>query len=81
MSLYMDELKRYIMDHKSLIARINAAEKLTSDKLNKYNEKQYMNMVLVLKDIIKQTGEIQIKIERLLGRKLTNYEMLNGVNI
>ena len=38
-------------------------------------------MVLVLKDIIKQTGEIQIKIERLLGRKLTNYEMLNGVNI
>ena len=45
----MDELKRYIMDHKSLIARINAAEKLTSDKLNKYNEKQYMNMVLVLK--------------------------------
>lgn len=75
------ELKRYIADFNYLIGRINKAESIPIEKLNKYTEEQYMKLVEVLKGIIKQAGEIEIKIERIINRKLTEYEQLNGINI
>lgn len=75
------ELKRYMADFNYLIGRINKAESIPIEKLNKYTEEQYMKLVEVLKGIIKQAGEIEIKIERIINRKLTEYEQLNGINI
>ena len=77
----MDELRRYIADFNYLVGRINKAESIPIEKLNKYTEYGYMKLVVALQEIIIQAGEIQIKIERIIERKLTDYEMLNGINI
>ena len=77
----MEELRRYIADYNYLIGRINKAETVTQKTLNSYSEKGYMQLVTALNEIIRQAGEIQIKIERIIERKLTDYEMLNVINI
>ena len=40
-----------------------------------------MKLVNVLQEIMRQAGEIGIKIERIINRPLTDYEKLNGINI
>ena len=75
------ELKQYIYDFNYLIGRINTAESIPVEKLNKYSEAGYMKLVKVLQEIMRQAGEIGIKIERIIGRPLTDYEKLNGINI
>ena len=77
----MDELKRYIADFNYLIGRINKAESIPVEKLNKYSENGYMKLITALQEIIRQSGEIEIKIERIINRPLTDYEKLNGINI
>ena len=77
----MEELKRYIADFNYLIGRINTAESIPVEKLNKYSEDGYMKLVTALQEIIRQAGEFEIKIERIIGRSLTDYEKLNGINI
>ena len=77
----MEELKRYIADFNYLIGRINTAESIPVEKLNKYSEAGYMKLVKVLQEIMRQAGEIEIKIERIINRPLTDYEKLNGINI
>ena len=77
----MEELKRYIADFNYLIGRINKAESIPVEKLNKYSENGYMKLIKALQEIIKQSGDIEIKIERIINRPLTDYEKLNGINI
>ena len=77
----MEELKRFIYDFNYLIGRINTAESIPVEKLNKYSEDGYMKLIAALQEIIKQAGEFEIKIERIIGRSLTDYEKLNGINI
>ena len=75
------ELKRYIVDFNYLIGRINKAESIPVEKLNKYSENGYMKLITALQEIIRQSSEIEIKIERIINRPLTDYEKLNGINI
>ena len=77
----MDELKRLIYDLNYLIGRINKAESIPEETIKKYSEAQYMKLVNALQEIMRQAGEIGIKIERIIGRPLTDYEKLNGINI
>ena len=77
----MEELKRYIADFNYLIGRIDTAESIPVEKLNKYSEDGYMKLITTLQETIKQAGEFEIKIERIIGRPLTDYEKLNGINI
>ena len=75
------ELKRFIYDFNYLIGRINKAESIPVEKLNKYSENGYMKLITALQEIIRQSSEIEIKIERIINRPLTDYEKLNGINI
>ena len=75
------ELKRYIYDFNYLIGRINTAESIPVEKLNKYSENGYMKLITALQEIMSQPGEIEIQIERIINRPLTDYEKLNGINI
>ena len=75
------ELKRFIYDFNYLINRLNKAESIPVEKLNQYSEEGYMKLISELQNIIRQASEIGIKIERIIGRSLTNYEKLNGINI
>ena len=75
------ELKRLIYDLNYLIGRINKAESIPEETIKKYSEAQYMKLVNELQKIIRQASEIAIKIERLLGRPVTSYECLYGINI
>ena len=77
----MEELKRFIYDFNYLIGRINKAESIPVEKLNKYSENGYMKLITALQEIMRQAGEIEIKIERIINRPLTDYEKLNGINI
>ena len=75
------ELKRYIADFNYLIGRINKAESIPVEKLSQYSEEGYMKLITALQEIIRQSSEIEIKIERIINRPLTDYEKLNGINI
>ena len=75
------ELKQYIYDFNYLINRLNKAESIPVEKLNQYSEEGYMKLISELQNIIRQASEIEIKIERIINRKLTEYEILNGINI
>ena len=75
------KLKQYIYDFNYLINRLNKAESIPVEKLNQYSEEGYMKLISELQNIIRQASEIGIKIERIIGRSLTNYEKLNGINI
>ena len=75
------ELKQYIYDFNYLINRLNKAESIPVEKLNQYSEEGYMKLISELQNIIRQASEIGIKIERIIGRSLTNYECLHGINI
>lgn len=77
----MDELKRYIADFNYLIGRINKAESIPVEKLMQYSEEGYMKLITSLQEIIRQAGEFEIKIGRIINRPLTDYEKLNGINI
>ena len=77
----MDELKRYIADFNYIVGRINKAESIPEEKLNKYSEDGYMKLITALQEIIRQSSEIEIKIERIISRELTDNEKLNGINI
>ena len=75
------ELKRFIYDFNYLINRLNKAESIPVEKLNQYSEEGYMKLISELQNIIRQSGEIGINIERIINRPLTDYEKLNGINI
>ena len=77
----MEELKRFIYDFNYLISRINKAESIPVEKLMHYSEEGYMKLITALQEIIRQVGELEIKIERIINRPLTDYEKLNGINI
>ena len=77
----MEELKRFIYDFNYLIGRINKAESIPVEKLMQYSEEGYMKLITTLQEIIRQAGEFEIKIERIIGRKLTDHERLNGINV
>lgn len=76
------ELKRYISDFNYLIARINKAEMLDEKGVFKdYTTDKFDKVAEGLADLIRQACEVQKKIESLLGRPLTGYECLHGINI
>ena len=75
------ELKQYINDFNYIVGRINKAESISQEKLNKYSEAGYMKLVKALQDLIKQAGEFEIKIKRIISRELTDYEKLNGIDM
>ena len=77
----MEELKRFIYDFNYLIGRINKAESIPVEKLMQYSEEGYMKLITTLQEIIRQAGEFEIKVERIIGRELTDNEKLNGINV
>ena len=77
----MDELKRYVADFNYIVGRINKAESVPQEKLNKYTEDGYMKLVNALQDLIRQASEFEIKIKRIISRELTDRERLRGINI
>ena len=75
------ELKQYIYDFNYIVGRINKAESIPLEKLNKYTEDGYMKLVNVLQEIMRQAGEFEIKIKRITNRELTDNERLNGIDM
>ena len=75
------ELKRYIADFNCLINRLNKAESISKEKLEKYSDEKFLRLSNEVEKILKNASKTANKIEKLLGRKLTNYESLHGINI
>lgn len=71
------ELKRLIVDFNTLIKRLNNAEEYWKN----CNDSQYDNSLELYQKILKQTSEAANKIEKKLGRPLTTYESMHGINI
>ena len=71
------ELKRLILDFNTLVVRLNKAEKY----YEKCTDEQYENSLKLYTSLLRQSSEFANRIEQLLGRPLTNYESLNGINI
>ena len=71
------EIKRLILDFNTLVARLNKAE----EYYEKCTDEQYENSLNLYTDLLKQASEFANRIELELGRPLTNYESLNGINI
>lgn len=71
------ELKRLIADFNVVVNRLNNAEKY----FDKCTDKQYDSSLDLFKDLIKQASEIANRIENFIGRPLTTYESLHGINI
>ena len=71
------ELKRLILDFNTLVARLNKADKY----FEKCTDKQYDNSLKLYTSLLRQSSEFVNRIELELGRPLTNYESLNGINI
>ncbi|MCQ2016776.1 hypothetical protein [Clostridium butyricum] len=71
------ELKRLIADYNTVVIRLNNAEKY----FDKCTDKQYDSSLDLFKDLIKQASEIANRIENFIGRPLTTYEILHGINI
>ena len=71
------ELKQYIADFNYLISRINKAE----EYFKKCTDKQYENSLKLYTSLLRQSSEFANRIEIELGRPLTSFESLNGINI
>lgn len=71
------ELKRLILDFNTLVARLNKAE----EYFKKCTDKQYENSLKLYTSLLRQASEFANRIELELGRPLTSYESLNGINI
>ena len=72
------KLKRLIADFNVVVGRLNKAEKYFEENKNDDNCEKYIELYT---DLIIQASEFSNKIEVLLGRPLTCYECLNGINI
>ena len=76
------ELKRYIADFNYLIGRINKAEQLEKKgEFGNYTDEKFDKVSEGLQDILNQAAEISCKISKMLGRPLTEYECLHGINL
>ena len=71
------ELKRIIADFNTLVARLNKAE----EYFKKCTDKQYENSLKLYASLLRRASEFANRIEFELGRPLTNYESLNGINM
>ena len=71
------ELKRLILDFNTLVARLNKAEKY----YEKCTDEQYENSLKLYTSLLRQSSEFANRIEVELGRPLTSFESLNGINI
>ena len=71
------ELKRLILDFNTLVARLNKADKY----FEKCTDKQYDNSLKLYTSLLRQSSELANRIELELGRPLTSFESLNGINI
>ena len=71
------ELKRLILDFNTLVARLNKAEKY----YEKCTDEQYENSLNLYTSLLRQASEFANRIEVELGRPLTSFESLNGINI
>ena len=71
------ELKRLILDFNTLVARLNKAE----EYFKKCTDKQYENSLKLYTSLLRQSSEFANRIEVELGRPLTSFESLNGINI
>lgn len=71
------EIKRLITDYNTVVARLNKAEKY----FEKCTDEQYDNSLKLYTDLLIQASEFANKIENNIGRPLTNYECLYGINI
>ena len=71
------ELNRLILCFNTLVTSLNKAE----EYFKKCTDKQYENSLKLYESLLRQASEFANRIEQLLGRPLTNYESLNGINI
>ena len=72
------ELKRLILDFNYIVNRLNKAEKYFEEKKDDDNCEKYIKLYT---DLIKRASMMANRIEQLLGRPLTDYECLHGINI
>lgn len=71
------ETKRLIVDFNAIIARLNNAVRYWE----KCDNKQYEESLKLYDELINEASKIAIKLEKKLGRKITDYESLNGIEI
>ena len=71
------EFKRLILDFNTLVARLNRTE----EYFKKCTDKQHDNSLKLYTSLLRQASEFANRIELELGRLLTSYESLNGINI
>ena len=71
------EVKRLILDFNTLVARLNKAE----EYYEKCTDEQYENSLKLYTSLLKRSSEFANRIEIELGRPLTSYESLHGINI
>lgn len=71
------ELKRLIYDYNTVVERLNKAEIYWE----KCTDKQYDNSLELYTSLLKQASEFANRIENFIGRPLTTYESLHGINI
>lgn len=76
------ELKKYVVDFNYLVARINKAEMLQREgEFDNYTPEKFDKVSEGLQELIKQACEVAYNISKILGRPLTGYECLHGINI
>ena len=71
------KLKRLIADFNFVVERLNKAEKYFEENKNDDNCEKYK----LYTSLLRQASEFANKIENNIGRPLTNYECLYGINI
>ena len=71
------EIKRLITDYNTVVARLNKAEKY----FEKCTDEQYDNSLKLYTSLLRQASEFANRIELELGRPLTGYESLHGINM
>lgn len=71
------ELKRLIYDFNTVVERLNNAEKY----FDKCNDKQYEKSLDLYTSLLKEASQLSNRIETFIGRPLTSYESLNGINV
>ena len=75
------ELKRYIADFNYLVERLNKAESIPEKELKNYSDEKFLRLSNEVQKILKKSSEVANKIEKILGRPVTGYECLHGINI
>lgn len=76
------ELKRLIADFNVVVNRLNKADKYFNNESDrKCTDEAFEKFEPTYTSLLKQASEFANRIENFIGRPLTTYESLHGINI